>query len=70
MTKSARTSNGDVLIDEEQDIINENEMLEVEHILGLENGINEVQETLLPSSFQKFLLWPPDDCITLDWVLT
>ncbi|XP_028774403.1 serine/threonine-protein phosphatase 7 isoform X2 [Neltuma alba] len=68
MAESAKTSNGDVLIDGGQGMINENEMLEVEHVLGLENGIDEVPESLLPSSFQQFLLWPPDDCITLEWV--
>lgn len=68
MAESAKTSNGDVLIDGEQNLINENEMLEVEHVLGLENGIDEIQESLLPSSLQQFLLWPPDDCITLEWV--
>lgn len=65
---STKISNGDVLIDGGQSMINEDEMLEVERVLRFENGINEVQESLLPSSFQQFLLWPPDDCINLEWV--
>ncbi|TKY48281.1 Serine/threonine-protein phosphatase 7 [Spatholobus suberectus] len=39
----------------------------VEHVLRFENGLDEVQESLLPC-FQQFLMWPPDDCVTLEWV--
>lgn len=68
MVESTKTCNGDVLIDDGESMLNEDAMLEVEHVLRLENGINEVPESLLPSSFPQFLMWPPDDCITLEWV--
>lgn len=66
--ESTKISNGDAMIDEAQSMIHEDEMLDVEHVLRFENGIDEAQESLLPSCFQQFLLWPPDDCITLEWV--
>ncbi|TKY58637.1 serine/threonine-protein phosphatase 7 isoform X1 [Spatholobus suberectus] len=42
-------------------------MLDVEHVLRFENEIDEVRESLLPC-FQQFLLWPSDNCVTLEWV--
>lgn len=68
MVESTKISNGDALIDEAQSMTNEDEILDVEHVLRFDNGIDEVQESLLPSCFQEFLLWPPDDCVTLEWV--
>ncbi|XP_073223144.1 serine/threonine-protein phosphatase 7-like isoform X2 [Cicer arietinum] len=68
VVESTKISNGDALIDEAQSMIHEDEMLDVEHVLRFENGIDEVQESLLSSCFQQFLLWPTGDCITLEWV--
>lgn len=68
MVESTKICNGDSLIDGAQSMTNEDDMLDVEHVLRFENGVNEVKESLLPSCFQQFLLWPPDDCITLEWV--
>lgn len=65
--ESTKISNGDVLIDGAQSMTNEHDMLDVEQVLRFENGIDEVQESLLPC-FQQFLMWPPDDCVTLEWV--
>ncbi|KAK7271983.1 hypothetical protein RJT34_28297 [Clitoria ternatea] len=65
---STKISNGDTLIDGAHSMTNEDEMLDVEHVLRFENGLDEVQESLLPSCFQQFILWPPDDCVTLEWV--
>ncbi|XP_025613675.1 serine/threonine-protein phosphatase 7 isoform X2 [Arachis hypogaea] len=59
---------GDALIDGAQSMSNDDDMLDVEHVLRFENGMNVAQESLSPSCFQQFLLWPPDNCITLEWV--
>ncbi|XP_020223394.1 serine/threonine-protein phosphatase 7 isoform X1 [Cajanus cajan] len=67
LVESTKISNGDALIDGAQSMTNEDEMLDVDHVLRFENGIDEVQESLLPC-FQQFVMWPPDDCITLEWV--
>lgn len=69
VVESTKICNGDALIDEAQSMIHEDDMLNVDHVLGFENGIDEVEESLLSSCFQQFLLWPPDDCVTLEWVL-
>ncbi|KAI4329104.1 hypothetical protein L6164_021404 [Bauhinia variegata] len=68
VVESMKTGNGDVLIGGGQSMTLDDEMLEVEHVLRLENRINEVPESLLQSSFQQFLVWPPDNRITLAWV--
>ncbi|XP_061371074.1 serine/threonine-protein phosphatase 7-like [Gastrolobium bilobum] len=68
MVESTKISNGDAVIDGAQSMTHEDDILDVEHVLRFENGINEVQESLLPSCFEQFLLWPADDCITLEWV--
>ncbi|CAI8612000.1 unnamed protein product [Vicia faba] len=65
---SIKISNGDILIDEAQSTMHEDEMLDVDQVLGFENGIDEVEESLLSSCFQQFLLWPSDDCVTFEWV--
>ncbi|XP_058748949.1 serine/threonine-protein phosphatase 7-like isoform X2 [Vicia villosa] len=65
---SIKISNGDILIDEAQSMMHEDEMLDVDQVLGFENGIDEVEESLLSSCFQQFLLWPSDDCVTFEWV--
>uniref|UniRef100_A0A0R0HAT9 Serine/threonine-protein phosphatase n=1 Tax=Glycine max TaxID=3847 RepID=A0A0R0HAT9_SOYBN len=67
VVESTKISNGYVPIGGAQSMTNEDEMLDVEHVLRFENGIDEVHESLLPC-FQQFLLWPPDDCVTLEWV--
>ncbi|KAL2332259.1 hypothetical protein Fmac_019840 [Flemingia macrophylla] len=67
LVESAKVSNGDALIDGAQSMTIEDEMLDVEHVLRFENGIDGVQESLLPC-FQQFVMWPPDDCISLEWV--
>ncbi|CAI8611797.1 unnamed protein product [Vicia faba] len=64
---SIKISNGDILIDEAQSTMHEDEMLDVDQVLGFENGIDEVEESLLSSCFQQFLLWPSDDCVTFEW---
>ncbi|KAK7261685.1 hypothetical protein RIF29_28002 [Crotalaria pallida] len=68
MVESSKMCNGDSLIDGAQSMTHEDDILAMEHVLGFENGINDVQDALLPSCFQQYLLWPPDDCITLEWV--
>lgn len=68
VVESTKICNGDALIDETQSMIHEDDMLDVDHVLGFENGIDEVEESLLSSCFQQFLLWPPDDYVTLEWV--
>ncbi|OIW03768.1 hypothetical protein TanjilG_30044 [Lupinus angustifolius] len=68
MSVSRKMCNRDSLINGAQSMTNEEDILDVEHVLRFENGIHEVQESLLPSCFQQYLLWPPDDCITLEWV--
>jgi len=65
--ESTKICNGDALIDGAQSMTNEDEMLDVEQVLRFENGIDEMQESLLPC-FQQFLMWPPDDCVTIEWV--
>ena len=65
VVESTKISNGYVPIGGAQSMTNEDEMLDVEHVLRFENGIDEVHESLLPC-FQQFLLWPPDDCVTLE----
>ncbi|RDX62247.1 Serine/threonine-protein phosphatase 7, partial [Mucuna pruriens] len=67
VVESTKVSNGDALIDGAQSMTNEDEMLDVEQVLRFENGIDEIQESLLPC-FQQFLMWPLDDCVTLEWV--
>ncbi|MED6197026.1 hypothetical protein PIB30_052878 [Stylosanthes scabra] len=64
----SKICNGHALNDVAQSMTNDDDVLDVEHVLRFENGMNDVQESLLPSCFQQFLLWPPDDCITLEWV--
>ncbi|XP_057458115.1 serine/threonine-protein phosphatase 7-like isoform X3 [Lotus japonicus] len=66
--ESSKISNGDVLIDEAQSMMHEDDMLYVEHVLRFENGVDDAHESLLPSGFRQCLLWPPDDCVTLEWV--
>ncbi|XP_027342035.1 serine/threonine-protein phosphatase 7-like isoform X2 [Abrus precatorius] len=68
MVESTKISNGDALIDGAQSMTNEDEILDMEHVLRFENGIDEVQESLLPPCFQQLLMWPPDDCVTIEWV--
>ncbi|BAT91727.1 hypothetical protein LR48_Vigan05g201200 [Vigna angularis] len=67
VVESAKISNGDALIDGAQSMTNEDEMLDVEHVLRFENEIDEIQESLLPC-FEQFLMWPPNDCVTIEWV--
>ncbi|KAI5413733.1 hypothetical protein KIW84_058043 [Lathyrus oleraceus] len=49
-------------------MMHEDEMLDVDQVLRFENGIDEVEESLMSSGFQQFLLWPSDDYITIEWV--
>ncbi|CAJ1955458.1 unnamed protein product [Sphenostylis stenocarpa] len=65
--ESTKICNNDALIDGALSMTNEDEMLDVGHVLRFENGIDEIQESLLPC-FQQFLMWPPDDCVTIGWV--
>ncbi|XP_027928541.1 serine/threonine-protein phosphatase 7-like isoform X3 [Vigna unguiculata] len=67
VVESAKICNGDALIDGAQSMTNEDEMLDVEHVLRFDNGMDEIQESLLPC-FEQFLMWPPNDCVTIEWV--
>ncbi|KAK7402253.1 hypothetical protein VNO78_14372 [Psophocarpus tetragonolobus] len=67
LVESTKICNGDALINSAQSMTNEDEMLDVEHVLSFENGIDEVQESL-PPCFRQYLMWPPDDCVTTEWV--
>ncbi|KAM4110917.1 hypothetical protein ACJW30_05G028500 [Castanea mollissima] len=68
VTRAKLTGKKDMQIEEVQRKMPEDEPPEVEAQLINENGKNQLQEILSQAPLLQSLIWPPDDCITLDWI--
>ncbi|KAM3699463.1 hypothetical protein ACJW31_05G027700 [Castanea mollissima] len=68
VTRAKLTGKKDMQIGEVQRKMPEDEPPEVEAQLINENGKNQLQEILSQPPLLQSLIWPPDDCITLDWI--
>lgn len=68
VTRAKLTGKKDMQIGEVQRKMPEEEQPEVEAQLINENGKNQLQEILSQPPILQSLIWPPDDCITLDWI--
>ncbi|KAK7825745.1 serine/threonine-protein phosphatase 7 inactive like protein [Quercus suber] len=70
VTRAKLTGKKDMQIGEVQRKMPEDEPPEVEAHFINENGKNQLQEILSQPPLLQSLIWPPDDCITLDWIWT
>lgn len=68
VTRAKRVSDKDEQESDGQRMIVEDEPAVVEALLRNEDGQTQVQEVLSLPLLPQSLIWPPDDCITLEWI--
>ncbi|KAJ7979134.1 Serine/threonine-protein phosphatase [Quillaja saponaria] len=66
--EATEISNGSIQIEELQGMMHEDDILLLEPVSSQDYGQNELYDSLLPSAPLHALVWPPNDCITLEWV--